>query len=1801
MAVEYGSSEKSYTLRSTHELMCVEEAEGPPCDFPTIHTEIPVSNPDQRARHECLPGELCQNLYTSMVGSCTPCAQSNNSTWMHTLEPSVYVATPLHTVRLRGTIESLTKTLSEILYVPLSNWNSASHGFDAVVANGLVTYILVAPVNDPPSLTLANVTINAKEGADTLITGISVWDDDIGDNCDTYPQRWWVGNGTLYPEYEINVGNASHFMPTTTNAAAASNMELEIEVEHGSIYFSHVTGLELISEVPYGMKVISRGSICDVREALSHIYYSPLSMSDGGKMDLSYEVQRIDFTSISSLPLGSSRIHFNLEWLGGNSGSETLPFVLELQCAAFISHFEIGEGITVESIAYELNGTISAMAIEDAVYSLFKSCEVALEDAWLDILGNATTTTYLPVRPVEVTGNLSSILVIATNVTQNIGEHTWEIVIIYSAEAPPPAKNAFAVFSNGTNLDEGKLGWVIHDSLMTHGSNETFRLSGEKGDTLPISINIEASELEDLIMSVVGTDVHVTVESSGLAGGPSWLVSYTAPGDFPPLVPDVSWVSVTELVNGYTPQDTLSVKVTDATGLSDTALIHIDVELIDMPPTINFLIEEREFSSSSGEQVLHLTASSSGVDGEYPVHNVVVTTIPRQEQAILSVSVLASSGDPRLKLAVPVQGSRIELEQHSGYLSVKGFPQDVNDALTTLHWHPSRTFIGQEVVLDSVSVTELIITAGITSDVGSHTRKLMIYSDIESLGITLIKLPSESIAVTSNSVCTTLEGINFEKSEWETITEAVVSPSPVLVSIQADHGFICKSYLVLDNFEDIIQVLQQSVQYTPPTHYVGEDRIYITVLHPGSGMYIKDSVNITVKSDAVKRLKPKVGGNLLPELQGEPLQLNEDSDLLVGPNGIVLPPNEEILLHSTATLTVSLAAYNGNVTFKNNSIPTRIEESIRVNLIEGRMLQLQGNNLEGLNSYLERVLYRPPENYEGWDELVVNVTETLDGIDLNGVVTTRVALVIFPVNDAPVLTAMNNDINDAVQGQLIDIPVILSDVDADDPMGDGLVNVYIEAEMEGDGLIIGGAEIVHMPPFLFETAEEEEEPSNQQQKALTFTAPLESAAYALSHLMLYPKYAGNQVITVTVNDTGNYGSGGAMVTSITLDINVTESKISLIPTWVVPSGVLVVKQGSELLVSGIRMDIPWSNTWTEQETSTIMHLLIVSITLGTTTNGSSLKTATALPHSNATAALGSTPSLSVNVTNSDGGVKLVGTLFSICQVIESSLVYVPRLGFTGIDTLILEAEAVAAPNLDSLSCEGSIASMHGTWNWSTTSHVKVLVINEYHLSQLLLVEINGNGTEISAQYEEIVPVTTFSLVSIYDSDTVVTLSVKCDVGILTLGPAHAGLWIQSQSDHGLVSISGLPANINNFLSSGNLLYEGPTVNVSDAMVERRVDLCAWIERYAGDEAVVSHICVSIVIPPIERWALVSIIRVSNGSSASDGLLHMKEGGYIYLNSIFSISASGKEDGELFEMNVSAVTGSREGQIWFSHNTSLTAQTPPPPPPVVTVSGSGSALLSLVGMPKDLTFLLEHIFFHPPHLFNGVAWLKLSISSAGHSSPILSSKTVPVAIEAVNNPPQIHVTTGSTIVYGLQGQITEIGSCGIYVTDPDAHEAGFSASVNVMVSIVEGIGTLELSQQYSPELVNTLTIEYYSGSISLVGPIKALNMALISLRFIPDSKWSGMARILFEADDLGHNGFGGPQKAAPVELVVHVAAIIAPPYIIAPQYYSGIQGQAIELMNVTIMDGGPDPNAEIQLHVSSTQGEEQSLVSRTPLI
>ncbi len=1606
-----------------------------------------------------------------------------------------------------------------------------------------------------------------------------------------------MGNNTLHSEREPTASNTnvSGFMPTsTTVSGAADNVKLEVGVEYGSIYLNYNTGFELNSESPHGMKVKGMTSICNAREVLSHIYYNPLSMN-GGKMNYSHEVQKIAITRNSSLPFGSYRINYKLEWLGGvGLGAETLSFTLELQCEAFIPYLD---GFTVESAIYEMNGTISEKAIEDAMYALFKSCEIALEDEWPHIQGSNTATEYVPPLPVDITGNLSSILVIANNVTQNIDKQTWEIVAIYSPEISP-ATNALSAFTNDTTLNENaEGGWVITEVPPALNSFETFRLSGRNGVTLPIPINIEASELEDLITTVVGTGVRVTVGDIGPAGAPSWLVSYTSPGDFPPLLPDVSWVSVTEIINGYTPNDKLSVKVTDAMGLSDTASIYIGVELINMPPVINFITEEKEGErvlSSSGDQVLHVTNALSNADGAYPIPNVAVTTISRQEQSILFVTVLASGDNPQLNIEglSPQDSSHVELEMHSGYLSIKGFPQYVNSALKKLHWYPPRMFSGLGVALDSVGATELRITAEISSDVGTHSRMLTVYADIEILNTALIKTPLESISITSDCVCTALEGISFEGEEWELIVagedDALLS-GPFLVSAQADRGFMCQSYLVLDVFEEVMQALQQSLQYTPPPHYIGEDQLHITVVHPRSGIHIKGSANINVETDSIKMvtMKPELGGNLLPELHGDPLQPMEDSELRFGPSGIIIQPiSEEGPLFQNVLLTITLGAYNGNVTLSASPTHTWIDHNVSVSVIGGgRILQLEGNFLEKLNYCLERVVYQPPQNYAGWDELVINVTETAAGIPLGTMSTTVIPLTILPVNDAPTLSALNSNISVAVQGELIDVPVVLSDVDAADSMGDGLVTVSVEAQMNGDRVVIGGGEMLIVPPYLFEMTIEGE--PSEKQSVITFTASLESAKHALSHLMLYTTYAGNHAITVTVNDTGNYGSGGAMVTSLDLDVNVTESKTHNIPTLVTPLGVLVVNQGSELLVSGIRIDIPWSSSmWIEEEGDSIMRLLAMSVKIKSSTSGSILKTM--LSHSNAVA-LGLISISDTNSTTSSGNeVELVGTLFGICHAMEMPFIYAPPPGFTGIDTLVLEAEAV--DNMHSLLYNAA-GSVHGTWNWTSTAHMNILVTNADHTSQLSPAKIIG-GEAISAQYDKIIPVTAFSLVPIYDNHTAITLSVKCSAGTLDLGPAQAGLWVHSQSSSDLVSVSGLPKNINSLLSAGKLLYNIPLDKTSDDTVERTVDLCAWIVGYAGDEA--SHMCTSIVIQPMEHCASLSPTELLNGLK-SDGLLHMKEGESIRLSSIFSVSAGGNEAGELFEMNVSAVTGTREGRIWFSNVSSIAQASP------VAVSGSGTALLSLVASPEDMSFLVEHILFHPPYLFNGVSWLKISIVFfAGHLSSILSSKTVPIVFEAVNNPPQIQVLPGSDVFYGIQDQIIEIGSRGLYVTDPDAQENGFSASLNVTVSVIEGRGTLELPHN-SPEIAGTkLSVKYGSGSISLTGPIEALNVALASLIFIPDSKWGGLARIRLKADDLGNTGFGGPQQAIPVELVVHIDAIVAPPRIIAPQYYSGFQGRAIELLNVTIMDESTAPGTEIQLHVSSTKGERQ-ITSLRPLL
>ncbi len=185
-------------------------------------------------------------------------------------------------------------------------------------------------------------------------------------------------------------------------------------------------------------------------------------------------------------------------------------------------------------------------------------------------------------------------------------------------------------------------------------------------------------------------------------------------------------------------------------------------------------------------------------------------------------------------------------------------------------------------------------------------------------------------------------------------------------------------------------------------------------MHPRSGIHIKGSANINVETDSIKMvtMKPELGGNLLPELHGDPLQLMEDSELRFGPSGIIIQPiSEEGPLFQNVLLTITLGAHNGNVTLSASPTHTWIDHNVSVSVIGGgRILQLEGKILEKLNYCLERVVYQPPRNYAGWDELVINVTETAAGIPLGTMSTTVIPLTILPVNDAPTLSALNRAI-----------------------------------------------------------------------------------------------------------------------------------------------------------------------------------------------------------------------------------------------------------------------------------------------------------------------------------------------------------------------------------------------------------------------------------------------------------------------------------------------------------------------------------------------------------------------------------------------------------------------------------------------------------------------------------------------------------------------------------------------------------------------------------------------------------------------
>lgn len=300
-------------------LWCADGKTGPaaantPCEFP-----FAVGGDEDQTHFTCA-GAAGSNLgwcstsptfdSSSDWGGCTKCTQGALA------PPTIHVASRRRTFQLIGSNSDVSRALSEVVYYPRPHWNAWLGGHDEVsaywsdesnsdkrqvVSSAMartVSHVFVAPVNDPPTVTLKRKTIVIIEGEEVLLDDAEIGDLDLVER----------------PEGVI---------------------QLSLEAELGTLAFGNSEGLLFLSgtSVPHSSRrLVIKGPLTKVQVAMRQLYYRlPRGFAAGAASGRAVrEIQRIEVIEPATPMVQSIATSADNGYIEGT-------FTLALACDAFVA------------------------------------------------------------------------------------------------------------------------------------------------------------------------------------------------------------------------------------------------------------------------------------------------------------------------------------------------------------------------------------------------------------------------------------------------------------------------------------------------------------------------------------------------------------------------------------------------------------------------------------------------------------------------------------------------------------------------------------------------------------------------------------------------------------------------------------------------------------------------------------------------------------------------------------------------------------------------------------------------------------------------------------------------------------------------------------------------------------------------------------------------------------------------------------------------------------------------------------------------------------------------------------------------------------------------------------------------------------------------------------------------------------------------------------------------------------------------------------------------------------------------
>ena len=801
---------------------CADGTTGPvaaetPCEFPFV-------DEDDRDEHFTCAGAVGSNLGWCSTspslnkslswGGCVKCAEGALAA------PTIHVASIRQSFRLTGPASQVSRALSEVVYHPRALWNAWLEGHDEVSAywydenilessdrfsgaqSRSVSQVLVAPVNNPPTITVGKETRIAQEGEDLLLEDANIWDPDLAER----------------PQIPIQV---------------------HVEANLGTLALGDPSGLTFVSGSPEphssGLLVV-KGPLATLRKAMQHVSYRPLKGIAAGAvaMRARQEVQRLELTT----PLVPMEQSITTSTVGGYIEGN---FTLALNCSVFFGavdeRFFSADAVANTSIDSYPSIVQSPRFAADTPATGNASMETGIRALLTDCLGLALNRAKVLVSTLNQTslGN-NSTSSLAGNFTKDMLPHHTATAVVVGSEPDlygslswrvtligvPPSFPLFELSSNnlsnaGTGPEEsrytfdGKSGLAgkpsVSMSVVQKASSLTvpygsFTLTAVPGGASTAKISTAASG-EDLAAALTAlSDVGAVQVSMG----PLWTSPPAVPvlgryweitflqlgrpihiGDLLPL--QAKWVEVEdetavlrvlEVTKGRSPSDSVNVVVNDLGNVGEGEALEASAAWnVAIIPQLEAPTVHVEGSANPKD----FLRTDEGTTLRLPVievsHDVLWETTQERKSSKLQYLVRLICARGAVKPAPSVVGRNLVVALPSATVTtLSGSLPDINRALSRLDYYAPRWYRG----VDTMDVVSRVAGLGVEGSWGA--AKLYVFVDGVNLAPDLTVPRTMRKTGAAESI---VGGISVNDDDPGGIMTVTVEATRGLVSFPAPH------------------------------------------------------------------------------------------------------------------------------------------------------------------------------------------------------------------------------------------------------------------------------------------------------------------------------------------------------------------------------------------------------------------------------------------------------------------------------------------------------------------------------------------------------------------------------------------------------------------------------------------------------------------------------------------------------------------------------------------------------------------------------------------------------------------------------------------------------------------------------------------------------------------------------------------------------------------------------------------------------------------------------------------------------